>query len=248
MFRLHTLLRSSQPSQYRRALRSLLLACGLVVLAGCTTVNQSEVSQADFTALSKRVEYLEDMVAIRKLQATYIHSLFTQRFDDIPPLFSRRDDVSVEFSDSGIFRGHDRITELYSAFEATKRLPGFFIMHMSTNPYIEIAEDGMSAKSHWLSPGASHNNGKSSWIWGPYYVNYAKENGEWRIHRSNLVPMFRNPYEYSWGDAPNHGTVNVLGLEPDEPTTLYRPFNEMRDETDLFRDHPDLPAPYRSLD
>lgn len=234
--------------RYRQPLRSLLIACAITLLGGCSTVNQGGVSQSDFNALSERVQYLEDMIAIRKLQATYIHSLFTQRFDDIPALFSRRDDVSVEFSDSGVFRGHDRITELYETFEATRNLPGFFIMHMSTNPYIEIADDGMSARSHWLSPGASHNDGRSSWIWGPYYVNYVKENGEWRILRSNLVPVFRNPYEYSWGDAPNHGTVRVLGLDPDEPTTLYRPFDEVRDETDIFSEHPDLPAPYESLD
>lgn len=238
----------SSLSRYPQQLRTLLIACAITLLAGCTTINEGGVSQSDFNALSERVEYLEDMIAIRKLQATYIHSLFTQRYDDIPALFSRRDDVSVEFSDSGVFRGHDRITELYGAFEATRNLPGFFIMHMSTNPYIEIAEDGMSARSHWLSPGASYNGGRSSWIFGPYYVNYVKENGEWRILRSNLVPVFRNPYEYSWGDAPDHGTVRVLGLEPDEPITLYRPFNEVRDETDIFSEHPDLPEPYQSLD
>lgn len=231
----------------RRHLTHTLFALAALLLTACSTVNQSGVSQSDFNALNERVQYLEDMIAIRKLQATYIHSLFTQRFTDIPPLFSRRPDVSVEFSDSGVYRGHDRISELYHTFEATKDLPGFFIMHMSTNPYIEIAADGLSARSHWLSPGASHNDGRSSWIWGPYYVNYVKENGEWRILRSNLVPVFRNPYEYSWGDAPNHGTVRVLGLEPDEPTTLYRPFDEVRDETDIFSEHPDLPDPYETL-
>jgi hypothetical protein len=97
-----------------------------------------------------------------------------------------------------------------------------------------------------LSPGAANSstNG-SSWIWGPYYVDYIKENGEWRILHSNLVPLFRNPYEYSWNDAPHHGTVRgPLGTEPDEPSTLYRPFNEVKEETDIFRNHPDLPDPF----
>jgi hypothetical protein len=64
---------------------------------------------------------------------------------------------------------------------------------------------------------------------------------------SNLAPLFRNPYQYSWGESPHHGTVDVsgmLGLEPDGPSTLYRPFNEVRAETDIFRNQPDLPQPY----
>jgi len=77
------------------------------------------------------------------------------------------------------------------------------------------------------------------------YVDYVKENGEWRILHSNLAPLFRNPYQYSWNDAPHHGTVRgPLGTEPDESTTLYRAFNEVKEETDIFRNHPDLPVPF----
>ncbi|MES2604881.1 MAG: nuclear transport factor 2 family protein, partial [Pseudomonadota bacterium] len=188
-----------------------------------------------------------DMTAIQKLQATYLHSMFTQRYENIPGLFALdRADVSVEFSDSGVYRGGESVTGLYKAFEATRNAPAFFLMHLAVNPFIEIASDGQSAKSHWLSPGVSNSkrNG-SSWIWGPYYVDYVKENGIWKIHHSNLVPLFRNPYEYSWNDAPAHGTVTgQLSVMPDEPITLYRPFNEVKEEADMFRNHPALPQPY----
>jgi hypothetical protein len=36
----------------------------------------------------------------------------------------------------------------------------------------------------------------------------------------------------------------MLGLEPDGTSTLYRPFNEVKADTDFFRNHPDLPEPY----
>lgn len=222
----------------------LLTAFGFV--AGCSR-QETGVDNATVQALVQRIQYLEDMQAIEKLQSTYVHSLFTQRFENIPALYSQENpDVSLEFSDSGVYRGIDSIEHLYGAFDRTKELPGFFIMHMAVNPYIEIAEDGMSARSHWLSPGASNNGGRSSWIWGPYYVDYIKENGQWRILHSNLVPVFRNPYEYSWGTAPDHGSVRppLRGIDPDEPSTLYRAFDEVKEETDIFREHPDLPAPY----
>jgi ketosteroid isomerase-like protein len=218
------------------------------VLGGCTpAADANVVTRQEVQALVRRVQQLEDIAAIQKLQAGYVHSLFTQRFERIPDLYSQSPDVSVEFSDSGVFKGHASVTRLYKAFARTREVPGFFILHMTVNPYIEIAADGQSARSHWLSPGASNSPGGSSWIWGPYYVDYVKEGGEWKILHSNLAPLFRNPYQYSWGESPHHGTVNVsgtLGIEPDAPSTLYRPFNEVRKERDIFRNHPDLPKPY----
>ena len=233
-----------------RARSLLFIGLGFALVAACTQQQPSSpsVSMEEFQALAARVRYLEDMTAIQKLQAAYVHSLFTQRYERIPELFARNaPDVSVEFSDSGVFEGRASVERLYNAFARTREVPGFFILHMAVNPYIEIAADGLSARSHWLSPGAANSPSGSSWIWGPYYVDYVKEDGEWKILHSNLAPLFRNPYQYSWGEAPHHGSVNVggmLGLEPDKPSTLYRPFNEVKSETNIFRNHPDLPRPY----
>jgi hypothetical protein len=38
--------------------------------------------------------------------------------------------------------------------------------------------------------------------------------------------------------------ARFLTRPPDEPTTLYRPYNEACSQPDLFRNHPDLPLPY----
>ena len=195
--------------------------------------------------LLARVQRLEDELEIRKLQSKYAHYLFTQQFDRIvDDCFAKKSaDVSVEFSDSGVYRGLESIRALYKAFEATRRIPGFFIMHMTVNPYIEIAKDGRSARSHWLSPGASGSDHSASWIWGPYYVDYVKEDGRWLIAHSNFAPVFRNPYEVSWARAADHGSVRgALRVEPDEPTTLYRPYNEVKSTPDIFKHHPDLPV------
>jgi ketosteroid isomerase-like protein len=231
-------------------LLTLLVALPLAAAStGCSRpANENSLTTEQVQSLLKRVQYLEDMTAIQKLQSSYVHRLFTQRFESIPELYAKSSpDVTVEFSDSGLFKGHASVTRLYEAFGNTRETPGFFILHMAVNPYIEVAADGQTAKSHWLSPGASNSPGGSSWIWGPYYVDYVKEDGSWKIQHSNLVPLFRNPYRYSWGESPHHGTVNVsgmLGLTPDGPASLYRPFNELKKEANMFRDHPDLPVPY----
>ncbi len=194
-----------------------------------------------------RVQRLEDTLEIQKVQSKYAHYLFTQQFDRIfAECFARNlHNVSVEFSDSGVYRGADSVRALYQAFEATKRIPGFFILHMTVNPYIEIARDGQSARSHWLSPGAAGSDTSASWIWGPCYVDYVKEEGSWRIAHTNLAPLFRNRYESSWAQAQDHGSVRgPLAVLPDEPSTVYRPYNELKKERDIFKQHPRLPEPY----
>jgi hypothetical protein len=207
----------------------------------------ADPAQAAIQQLLARVQRLEDHLEIQKLQSKYAHYLFTQKFDRIvEECFAKHvDDVSVEFSDSGVYRGMESVRALYAAFAVTKNIPGYFILHMAVNPYIEIAADSLSARSHWLSPGAAGSATSASWIWGPYYVDYVREEGAWRIAHSNLAPLFRNRYETSWAAAPDHGSVRgPLTVKPQEPTTLYRPYSEVKQETDIFKDHPQLPDPY----
>jgi SnoaL-like protein len=194
--------------------------------------------------LAARVQKLEDMIEIQKLQSQYGYLLFTQRYDKIPALFAKRaEGIQVEFSDSGVYLGYEGVQRLYKAFEATKDVAGFFTLHMTVNPYIVIAKDGQSAKSAWLSPGAASNGQAARWIWGPYYVDYAKEDGVWKIRRTCFAPLFRNEYEKSWLTSIDHGTVTKgLPSKPDLPPTLYRPFDKNR--KDMFKDSPPLPEPY----
>jgi len=230
-----------QPSSLSPVIGTLILAFA----SGCSM--QGAADRDLVLELTSRVRHLEDQVAIQKLQSKYAHYLFTQDFDRIfDECYAQSSpDVSVEFSDSGVYRGPDKVRALYAAFEVTKAIPGFFIMHMTVNPYIEIAADGQSAQSHWLSPGATGSNTSAGWVFGPYYIDYVKENGEWRILHSNLAPVVRTSYDVSWADATDNGTVRgVLDIEPDAPPTLYQPYHEAKQQPDLFARYPDLPEPY----
>jgi hypothetical protein len=198
-------------------------------------------------SLLARVQRLEDMIAIQKVQSKYAHLLFKLDTDRIMEecIARKTEDITLEFSDSGVYRGREKIRQVYKDFAKAKQIPGFFIMHMTVNPYIEIAQDGQSARSHWLSPGAVGSNSSARWVWGPYYIDYIKEDGEWRIQHTNLAALFRNPYEKSWAEATEHGSVReVLTDPPDAPPTLYRPYSELKKEQDIFKNHPPLPDPY----
>lgn len=238
---------------------SAVLVAASLAAAGCTggTADQPNgdgpaaqangIDPAAVAALESRVERLEDVLAIQKLQAKYVSYLFLQRYERIfDELYAQQNpDVSVEFSDSGVYRGPESVRGLYAAFDVTKKIPGFFLMHMAVDPYIEVAADGRSARSQWLSPGITGSDTSAGWVFGPYYVDYVKEDGEWRILHSNLAPIVRTSFDVSWAKATDNGTVRgVLSVEPDGPSTIYRPYVERKKEADMFKDFPDLPAPH----
>jgi hypothetical protein len=233
--------------------RRIQVACAIVALAaaaGCSQPSAERGNQVDaklVQQLAERVQRLEDMLAIQKLQAKYANYLFTQRYDKIfDELYAQHDpDVSVEFSDSGVYRGARSVRALYEAFDVTRKIPGFFLMHMAVDPYIEIAADGRSARSQWLSPGIIGSDTSAGWVFGPYYVDYVKENGQWRILHSNLAPIVRTRFGVSWAEATDNGSVRgVLPAKPDAPSTLYRPYVQRKKQTDIFREFPPLPEPY----
>jgi hypothetical protein len=210
-------------------------------------MSSTEQSPELIQQLLARVQRLEDMIEIQKLQSKYAHLLFKLDTDRIMDecIARRAKDVTLEFSDSGVYKGLEKIRQVYKDFGGARQVPGFFIMHMTVNPYIEIAADGLSAKSHWLSPGAVGSDTSSRWVWGPYYIDYIKEDGDWKILHTNLAALFRNSYEKSWSEAADHGTVTeVLTDKPDEPPTLYKPYSELKKQANIFGAHPELPQPY----
>lgn len=218
----------------------------LTAVAGCSKPQNDQNTEL-LQELTARVQRLEDTLAIQKLQAKYAHYLLTQDYGKIYAecYAHEHPDISVEFSDSGVYRGTESVRKLYAAFDRTKAIPGFFLMHMTVDPYIEVAADGLSARSHWLSPGATGSNANAGWVFGPYYIDYVKEHDEWRILHSNLAPVFRTTFGVSWADATDNGTVRgILGVEPDEPSTLYEPYHEAKQQPDIFAKYPELPAPY----
>lgn len=219
----------------------LALWASQAILAQETTSGQAELIEK----LAARVQYLEDLNAIQQLQAKYLQLLFTQDYDKIADqCFAKKaDGIAVEFSDSGVYRGIEGVRRLYAAFEATRKIPGFFTMHTTVNPYIVIAEDGQSARSSWLSPGATASSAGARWVWGPYYVDYVREDGQWLIRKTLFAPLFRNRYENSWVTETDHGSVRgSMPAEPDAPPTMYKPYDS--EQADLFKDYPELPEPY----
>ena len=90
---------------------------------------------------------------------------------------------------------------------------GLQIMHTLTTPVIEVAEDGQTAKGVWLSPGCITVpvGGKlqALWHWDRYAIDFAKEDGRWKIWHFWVGKEFSTPYEKSWVDSALDSTPGV---------------------------------------
>lgn len=61
---------------------------------------------------------------------------------------------------------------------------------------------------------------------------------------TNLAPIVRTAFDASWAEATDDGTVRgVLPVEPDGPSTLYRPHAERKKQGEMFEAFPDLTKP-----
>jgi hypothetical protein len=83
--------------------------------------------------------------------------------------------------------------------------PGVQILHTLTTPVIEVAEDRKTAKAVWLSPGyiSAPAGGKlqAFWHWDRYAIDFAREDGRWKIWHFWVGKDFSTPYEKSWVEA-----------------------------------------------
>jgi SnoaL-like domain len=82
---------------------------------------------------------------------------------------------------------------------------GVQILHTLTTPVIEVADDGRTAKGIWLSPGyiAAPQGGRlqAFWHWDRYAIDFAKEDGKWKIWHFWVGKDFSTPYEKSWVES-----------------------------------------------
>lgn len=201
--------------------------------------------------LSAKISRMEDLEAIKKLQNTYQYYLFKEDYEKIAAnMFSETmPDVSIEASDSGIYRGKEGINRFFHKFMGFLKVTrGAFTMHMALGPVIEIAEDGKTAKGIWFSPGcATDPKGLHAlWIWGVYVNDYVKENGKWKFWHVSFVPFFRTPYDKGWIKEPI-GTSLSTGME-DAPPSRWNPYDVSKTAEELFAHLPDPPEPYKTSD
>jgi hypothetical protein len=127
---------------------------------------------------------------------------------------------------------------------------GSTLMHTLTTPVIEVAGDGQTAKGVWYSPGQVTGLGpngkpKAHWMWEKYAVDFAKEDGKWKIWHLLILTDLAVEVGKSWTDEslPPPAPGGIEMPKPDMEANIYNFYSL----TQVPQDYPKLPEPYQTF-
>lgn len=96
-----------------------------------------------------------------------------------------------------------KIRKLYPEYGDDPKYAYIGWQRMTTNctPNIVIAGDGKTAKGSWDSVGFITDSDMAMWVYQRYFVDFIKEDGEWKIWHANLLVQMNHDPEKSWADS-----------------------------------------------
>jgi hypothetical protein len=144
--------------------------------------------------LQARVQTLEDIENIKKLQRAYGYYLEHMMVEDVLDLFADGENVELWVA-AGKFKGKDEISRLYHYIKDS--FPGTEFLHqiMQLSGVVDINSDGQNAKGRWYGFGANAlplKDGKINpgWMNGVYEVDYVKQDSIWKIKKLRWCMTF----------------------------------------------------------
>jgi len=240
----------------------------MIYLSGC---NQSELKsiearvkqlEADNELYKKKVERLDAVQEIQNLMGRYVWEHEVQKDPEfIDTKFAISPDVSWEVAHLGFYQGREAVKEILDQHgpKGGAIAPGTLFLHTLTTPVIEIAEDGMTAKGVWKSPGAETSTDPKTgklmgmWAWTKYACDFIKEEGKWKILHYHVYRIFMTPADMNYTDEYEHKVLAKAiagavggGSQPSskkQPTTYDNPFKT----TFVPELVPAPPVPYKTF-
>ncbi|HEY6741317.1 MAG TPA: nuclear transport factor 2 family protein [Lapillicoccus sp.] len=190
--------------------------------ADTTTDLAAEVRQlrrelADALRLARRAH---DRGEIENLfnRYMYFHNAF--RDERIIPLWVRRGTpgIRARYTNAGQYTDYDSVIRYH---QGRPTPVGKLILHYTTTPVIEVAEDGETAKGVWIMAGSESGltdpevakespdymyspaevQGKkvwAHWVWCKYALDFLRQDGEWKIWKFRCYELARAPFEENW--------------------------------------------------
>jgi hypothetical protein len=233
---------------------------------------QFDEMKGELEKSKKELQRLKDIEEIKKVMDSYEYLHYPITFPEKIHLFALdMPDVSMDVGDSGVFVGREGIETIFLKILGTARFAkGAYFMHCITTDYIEVAEDGQTAKAVFMSPGLEtyyedhshvppecYKEGEAKmqayWCWGRYSADFIKRNGEWKIWHLKWWRDFRCDYHKGWvDDAIALSDKASYQKRPDaandmpfvKPMKFNQPYNPKERKAPL----PRRPKPYETWD
>jgi len=171
-----------------------------VAVAGTIAVSASPAPQAvkgsveaRIDALEKRLQHLEDIQAINRLQYAYNYYVEHMMKQEIIDCFADSPDVLLDWLE-GKWKGKAGVRKYFDVNQVPP--VGFRHQLIPSAGLITVAPDGRTAKGRWYAFGGifmpnPQEQGKKppsgSFINGIYEIGYIKENGIWKMLSINWI-------------------------------------------------------------
>jgi hypothetical protein len=208
-----------------------------ILLALSSVAAQPAVAQdtnATIAALAQRVERLEnelgkqrDVEEIRVLQYSYGYYMDNWLYKQVVDLFTR-EPVSVEWGGGGVYLGRAGLLRKYANGVDLGPQYGMIREHLQLQGVIHVADDRKTARARFralafsvLSPTDAKAQSIQS---GLYEMEYAKEDGVWKISKLDYKQTMTTPYQDGPGKTQLYSACG--GKDADAPTTWYHPYPE----------------------
>jgi hypothetical protein len=168
--------------------------------------------------LRARIESIESIRAIKRLQYAYGHYVELGLWNDFADLFA--EDAVTNYQ-SGV-RGKDAIRRLFFQQVGQGKLglaDGRIYPHILFQPVITLAPDGRTAKGRWrILAMLGGYGGSATWYSGVYENEYVLEDGVWKISVIHSEPKVTAAYTAAgWKDSGVHVPVHYTAASITTP-------------------------------
>jgi hypothetical protein len=181
-------------------------------------------------ALSRQVQMLEDVNAIRNLQYTYGYFMDKGLYAEVVDLFA--DDGELSFM-GGLYQGKESVRRLYEGrlrklFTRGRNHPiyGMLVDHMQSQGVIHIAADRLTARARFRGflQGGVHKTmadppphlPRQWWEAGVYENVYCRADEVWKIRFLNYNLQWQATFEDGWANTEVIST-NFPVTYPEDP-------------------------------
>lgn len=167
----------------------------------------------------RELERMQSEHEIRNLAAKFVLSIKGGLFEDAYQCFAiYTEGVSANVEKYGVYEGKEKLKEYFvDYYQRIGGGEGCFIMQELTTPVIELAWDGETAKAMFITQGVlavnvdnwmeEHEEARSMWQFGPWYMEFCKEQGKWKIWHLTMYDEVENDYEVSWSERKDHAMI-----------------------------------------
>jgi hypothetical protein len=194
---------------------------GRPVYAGAaaqTAVPPEQLEQA-LGDLDARLERLNDVQSIERLQNVYGYYLDKQQWDTLADLMA--EDGTIEIAQRGVYVGRKRARDSLNLYGESGVHHGVLHNHIQLQPVIHIAADGKTAHMRSRALSMLGTYGRVG-VWGGsvYENEYVKENGRWKFKHDHLYTTMFTTYNEGWAAAPRAAPGVSKDNPPDLPPSI----------------------------